>query len=149
MTSKTAATALLILSLTTAIGCDQQMTPPRDQIPIIKEAVYQLQARVQIQDRAAIDSLLSAEILDNQQSSDSLLSYIYGPTGDFAFEQFGACDIAYTSDNAEATCFIMDGAHRKDRPIRLSFTKTDTLWLLSSFGPGIPDSAMVDTSGRI
>jgi len=117
------------------VGCDaEQRTPPRDQIPILKQTVYALQERVKEKDRAAIDSLLSAKILDNQQSSDSLLSLVYGAGGDYAFRQFGNCEIFYTKDNAEARCYIMDTTHATDRPIRFSFMLQDSTWLLESFG---------------
>ena len=106
-------------------GCDKEMTPSRDQIPVLKKTVYALQERVKTRDRAAIDSLLSAKILDHKQSSDSLLNFVYGSSGDFAFEQFGSCDIAFTRRNAEASCFVMDSTHGKDRPIRLLFIKDE------------------------
>ncbi len=139
-------TVALAAGLALWAGCDKQMSPPRDQIPMIKKAVFALQERVKTRDRAAIDSLLSAKILDNKQSSDSLLGFVYGPSGDFAFEQFGSCDIAYTREIAEASCFVMDSAHGKDRPIRLSFIKDDTLWLLSAFGEWNPDAPAGDTA---
>lgn len=141
-----AAAAVATLGSLLAAGCDEEMTPPRDQIPVIKRAVYALQERVKTRDRAGIDSLLSAEILDNKQSGDSLLSFVYGPAGNLAFEQFGSCDIAYTRENAEANCFVMDSTHVKDRPIRLSFMKDDTLWLLASFSEWNPDTTAGDTA---
>lgn len=137
---------LAALGLVFWAGCGEEMTPPRNQIPAIKKVVYALQERVKARDRAAIDSLLSAKILDNKQSGDSLLSFVYGPTGDFAFEQFGSCDIAYTREIAEASCFVMDSTHAKDRPIRLSFIKDDTLWLLTAFGGWDADSLAGDTA---
>ncbi len=146
MMIRNVAVLLVVISTTLLIGaCDEEpRTPPRDQIPILKQVVFELQEKVKERNRAAIDSMLSAKILDNQQSSDSLLSFVYGPQGDFAFTQLGRCEIFYTKDNAEARCYVMDTISQSARPIRLSFTKDDTLWLLESFGTF--EEEEVDTS---
>lgn len=139
---------LLTAVLFIVVGCDEEpSTPPRDQIPVLKEAVYNLQERVKERNRAAIDSLLSAKILDNKQSTDSLLSYVYGPHGDYAFTQFGRCEIFYTKDNAEARCYIMDTSRTSNRPIRFSFILQDSTWLLESFGPWEEEPLPADTTG--
>ena len=146
MISRNIAILTFIISMAILLGAcdDEPRTPPRDQIPILKQVVFKLQEHVKERNRAAIDSMLSAKILDNQQSSDSLLSFVYGPEGDFAFTQFGRCDIFYTKANAEARCYVMDSSSQSDRPIRLSFIKDDTLWLLESFG--VFEEEVVDTS---
>jgi hypothetical protein len=116
-------------------GCSEE-TPSRDHIPILKEKVYLLQQAVKEKNRAAIDSLLSPKILSYQQSSDSLLSFVYGPDDRFAFEQFGNCEIAYTSNRARIDCFVMDSTGRKDRPIVFTFVHKHDLWLLKRFEEG-------------
>ena len=57
-----------------AAGCSEE-TPSRDHIPLIKERVYLLQQAVKEKNRAAIDSLMSSEILSYRQGSDSLLRF--------------------------------------------------------------------------
>jgi hypothetical protein len=138
----------LSLAVAVVVGCGGESKPPsRDQIPVIKEAVYKLQERVKERDRAAIDSLLSARIIDNGQSTDSLLSFVYGPSGDYDFRQFGRCEIFYTKENAEARCYVMDTTAAADRPIRFSFILQDSTWLLQSFGVWQEDSLPADTAG--
>ena len=141
---------LCALALAAAAGCSGDKTPPRDQIPALREAVYQLQERVKAHHLAALDSLLSVKILDRRQSGDSLLSFVYGPERSFAFEQFGGCEIAYTRDHAVAECWIMDTTHARTRPIRLEFARDGDRWLLASFGTGAAavDSTPPDSAAR-
>ena len=49
-------------------GCDEEKLPSRDQIPILKQKLYALEQAVDTRNRAAIDSLLSVEILDEKRS---------------------------------------------------------------------------------
>ena len=87
----TACVAVLLLSA----GCGEE-TPSRDHIPALKEKVFLLQQAVKGKNRAAIDSLMSPEILSFRQDSDSLLRFVFGPEERFAFRRFGKCDIFYT-----------------------------------------------------
>jgi hypothetical protein len=124
------------------VGCGVK-TPSRDHIPVLKERLYELQLAVADRNRASIDSLLSVKMLDIKQSSDSLLGLVYGPGGDFAFEQFGNYDIAYTKNKARIDCFIMDTTHAKDRPISFTLIYDDDLWLFKRFETDLP--ALTDT----
>ena len=119
------------------IGCDNR-PPDRNQIPILKKRLFELQEAVKDKNRARIDSLLSVKILDYDQSSDSLLSFVYGPDRDFAFEQFALGEIKYGRDAAQIDCFVMDTTHQRNRPLMMTYRKDDDLWLLSRFL--IPDS---------
>jgi len=127
---------LLILSLLLSLISCSKKTPSRDHIPNIKERVYLLQEAIKERNRAAVDSLLSTDILDAGQSSDSLISFCFGEGGDFGFERLGNCIIAYTENNAEARCFVMDSTGAEDRPIRLMWVHQHDLWLLSRFETG-------------
>lgn len=118
-------------------GCSQE-TPSRDHIPLLKERVYLLQEAVKEKNRAGLDSLLSPKILSYRQSSDSLLRFVYGPDAQFAFERFGNCEIAYTSDKARIDCFVMDSTGHTDRPIVFTFVHNHDLWLLKRFEAGKP-----------
>ena len=122
-------------------------TPSRDHIPVLKQRLYELQLAVVDKNRAAIDSLLSVKMLDIKQSSDSLLSFVYGPNGDFAFEQFGNYEIAYTQDKARIDCFVMDTAHAKDRPMTFTLVLDDEMWLFKRFETGLP--ALTDTTDSL
>ncbi|UCD63522.1 MAG: hypothetical protein JSW34_12370 [Candidatus Zixiibacteriota bacterium] len=124
--------AVVLLLLT---GCGQE-TPSRDQIPPLRQRLFDLQQAVYNHDRAAIDSLLSVKIISRDQGSDSLLSFVYGPAGDFPFERFGNYDIVYTTDRARIGCFIMDSTASADRPFTLFLAYEHDMWLFTSFEPG-------------
>ena len=129
----------LTMTILLLSGCDEEL-PSRDHIPLLKHQVYRLQEAVKTQNRAAIDSLLSPEVFDYGQNSDSLLSFVYGPQGTFAFEHFADCDIAYTSDKARVDCYIMDSTSESDRPVVFTFVYRHDLWLVKRFEVGRPQS---------
>lgn len=133
-------TALVILM--GGLGCGQS-SPKRDQIPILKKRIFELQTAVKYRNLAAIDSLLSVKIISRKQGSDSLLSFVYGGDGAYPFDRFGNCSIVYTSDKARVDCFIMDSTAQADRPITFFLAHEHDLWLFTSFQPGLaqPDSA--------
>lgn len=114
-------------------SCGGERTPSRDHIPFIKERLSRLQEGVKNQNTAAIDSLLSVDILKKNQSSDSLLGLVYGPGRAFAFESFGQPVIVYTDEVAQVECFVMDSTHQTNRPLVLKFVYSSDLWLLSGF----------------
>ncbi len=115
------------------LSCAEQSTPSRDHIPRIKEKLSYLQNGVLTKNLAAIDSVLSLKILDNGQSSDSLLKFIYGSDNNFAFELFGEPLIIYTDKVAMVECYVMDSTKTKNRPMTLLFSYDNEIWLLSRF----------------
>jgi hypothetical protein len=127
--------AVLTLGWLLCAGCTEE-PPPRDYIPELKARLFRLQEAVKAQNRAAIDSLLSVQILDNQQDSDSLLSFTYGPEGSFDFRQFGLAEYTYTHDKARIDCFIMDSTQSRNRPLILTYVREHDLWLLKRFEAG-------------
>ena len=128
-------TLLIFVLFLALIGCDKK-TPSRDHIPNIKERVYLLQEAIKERNRAAIDSLLSTDILYAGQNSDSLIAFCFGPDGSFGFERLGNCVIAYTENNAEALCFVMDSTGGEEHPIKLMWVHQHDMWLLSRFETG-------------
>ncbi len=134
-------TALALAATLLAAGCGKEEPPKRNQIPIIKESIYNLQQAVKDRDRVGLDSLLSARIIDNGESGDSLLSFCFGPEGQFGFDRFGDCEIVYTADHAIARCYVTDTAGLRNGPIRLTFEHHEigpkkerkSVWLLSNF----------------
>lgn len=126
---------VLALSMVLLFGCDQE-PPNRNQIPILKKKLFRLQEAVKTQNRAAIDSLLSVQILKIDQNSDSLLRYTYGHDGSFAFTQFATGGIVYTNEVARIECFIMDSTNQRDRPLILTWVHEHEEWLLKKFAPG-------------
>ena len=119
-------------------GCGEEGPPSRDQIPVLRRDLFALEEGIRHRNRAEIDSLLSVKILDAGQGSDSLLAFVYGPDNAFPFFRLGNYDIFYTEQMALINCFIMDSSENDDRPVKLTYSREDTLWLLKQFGPGDP-----------
>lgn len=135
---------LSILFIALFFNACSERVPKRDHIPIIKQRLVDLQTAVKDQNRAAIDSLLSTAIFDFNQSSDSLLNFVYGQDGNFAFEAFGDAEIIYTTEKAQIKCYIMDSTRNTDRPFVFNYRFDHDLWLLSSFEPGIDADTLIN-----
>ena len=131
--SLAASTAVLCLVLLAA--CEQK-APSRDHMPILQNKLFHLQEAIRSRNRAALDSLLSLQMLAIGQNSDSLLSFVYGPNDGFSFERLGDYEIFYTNDKARIDCFMMDSSTVHDRPITLTFVFEHDMWLLKRFEPG-------------
>lgn len=127
--------AALMACLFLLVGCDAE-PPSRNHIPVLKKQLFRLQEAVMAQNRAAIDSLLSVQILSVDQNSDSLLRFTYGDDGSFAFRQFATGGIVYTNETAQIDCFIMDSTQTRDRSMILTFVYEHDQWLLKRFEPG-------------
>ncbi len=117
------------------ISCGKEKTPSRDHIPLIKERLGRLQEGVKNKSAVSIDSVLSVDILKNQQSSDSLLKFVYGADGLFSFETFEQPVIVYTDKVAKVEAYLSDGTHQTDRPVIFTFIYDDDQWLLNKFEP--------------
>jgi hypothetical protein len=131
----TATIAVLVLA-----GCGAEELPSRDQIPILRKRVYALEEGIRQRSRASIDSLLSVDILDLKEDSDSLLKFVYGADGRFEFKGLGDYTIFFSKEIGVVDCFIMDSTGRFDRPLRLTYKLDDKVWLLTEFRAGHPDS---------
>lgn len=132
---------LAVLGLAACSGEDKP--PTRDQYPIVNARVFSLQTAVVERNRAGIDSLLAAEILDLGENADSLLGYVYGPSQDRPFGRFNIRGIIQTHKIARVDCDLIDTAGHV-MPPTLSLTYQlydDSLWLLKRFGP-IPEDGM-------
>jgi hypothetical protein len=132
---------LLILIVVLA-GCNEK-TPDRDHIPVLRQTLLNLQEAVRIQDRYALDTLVTGSQSKRTRVIDSLISFVYGERGTLAFERFGDYDIFYNRSLANIDCFIMDKTGSRDRPVALLFVLDDNRWLLKGIAPGLavrPDS---------
>ena len=130
-----ATTIILIFSL---LACDAE-PPPQEHFPLIKEKLLALQDAVRDKDMAALDSLISVEMIKIKLDKDSLINFIYGADNSYAFERFGNYEIRYTSDKARVDCYLMDSTGTMDRPATLTFIlEDDDRWLLKRFEAGHP-----------
>lgn len=132
--------AIIVMAALVLSGCGSQELPSRDQIPILRQRVYALEEGIRTRSRAGIDSLLSTDILDVKESSDSLLKFVYGSDERFPFKRLGDHTIFFSKDIGVVDCFIMDSTENHDRPLRLKYKLDGKLWLLTEFQPGHPDS---------
>ena len=133
--------ALVCLSLAGLLtACSSDELPSREQIPVLQGRLFALQKGLCERNRSAIDSLLSVDILDLHQDSDSLLRFVYGPDGGFPFSQLGEYTIFFSNELAVIDCFVMDSTARRDRPLRLIYKRDKNLWLLKEFRTGDVDS---------
>jgi len=129
---------LFLSGLMAACGGDE--LPSREQIPVLRGRLFALQKGLSERNRSAIDSLLSVDILDIHQDSDSLLRFVYGSDGGSPFSQLGDYTIFFSNELAVIDCFVMDSAARHDRPLRLIYKRDNGLWLLREFRAGGADS---------
>lgn len=127
------------------LGCSSEELPSRDHIPILQSRLGALSLAIKNNSQVGIDSLLSVEILDIDQGSDSLLKFIYGADYGFDFIHLGDYTIFYSNEVAVIDCYIMDERKLSDRPLRFYFRQFDDLWLMTKFEPGSPDS---DSAGQ-
>ena len=123
------------LAATLLVGCSGK-APTRKHIDQLRTVLQRLETAVQNRNRAAIDSLLSIQILDYHQNSDSLLRFVYGPDDSQAFKRFGLGEISYTESKARIDCFMMDSTAQRDRPCVLTLVYEHGLWLLKHFEAG-------------
>jgi hypothetical protein len=122
------------------IGCGGEELPSREQIPVLRGKLFALQKGLSERNRSAIDSLLSVDILDIHEDSDSLLRFVYGSDGSYPFKQLGDYTIFFSNELAVIDCFVMDSTAKRDRPLRLIYGLDHKLWLLKEFRPGGADS---------
>jgi hypothetical protein len=124
---------ITIFCVSVLVSCGEEKTPSRDHIPLIKESIARLQKGVIDRNPAALDSLMSVDILKYKQSSDSLLKFIHGPNDEYGFNSFSQADIVYTDEIAKVECLLKGSDTAILRPITLTFVYDHDMWLLSRF----------------
>ncbi len=135
--------ALLSVVALVTWGCSGDDLPSRNQIPVIRQRVFALEEGIRARNRAGIDSLLSVDILDAKENTDSLLRFVYGSDDRFPFKKLGDYTIFFSKEIGVVDCFIMDSTQNHDRPLRLKYKLSHKLWLLTEFAAGNPDSTLL------
>jgi hypothetical protein len=130
----------------TLIGCRGDKLPSRDQIPVLRQTLGNLERAIASRSTTAVDSLASIDLLDLGLSSDSLMSLVYGPNRDFSFSRLGNYEIFYNREMSVISCEIQDSSDRPGRPIKLYYKLDGTRWLLTRFEMVTRDKAVTDTS---
>lgn len=121
-------------------ACDDE-PPKRKHIDVLRNKLRRLEKAVVARDRAAIDSLLSVQILDEGQSSDSLLNFIYGPERGFPLAGLSLIEMLYTGDKARIDVEIVDTTGRHRRPATFTLVYEHDQWLFKKFEPGLTETA--------
>jgi hypothetical protein len=116
-------------------ACDEE-PPKRKHIDVLRNKLRSLEKAVVAKNRAAIDSLLSVQILEEEQSSDSLLTFVYGRDRDFPFAGFSLIEMFYTGDKARIDVEIVDSTGQIRRPAILTLVYEHDRWLFKKFEPG-------------
>ncbi len=126
-------TIVVLLLGVMLMACAEKKPPSRDHIPLLRQSLQRLGETVVSQNRSAIDSMLSVQILDKGQSSDSLLRFVYGPGRDYAFVGFMLGEITYLDYVARIDCFVADSSRHPERPVVLTLVFEHDRWLLKHF----------------
>lgn len=130
--------AVLAVSAVLSWGCMTEPEPPsREQIPLLRQQLFRLQEAVRLRNGAAIDSLLSVEILNEGLSRDSLLRFVYGAADTIPFVRIANYQIVFDNNRARIDCELVDSASQ-NRPIVLTWLLADSTWLLKRFAPAAP-----------
>ena len=121
----------LILSfLVLLAGCEEE-APPRDEIPLIKDLIGNLESAVKGRNPARIDSLIIAEAYDLGYHSTKIMEDVF--QGDTAFFAFGRKSFVYTEDKAKVECMIMADSTDAGRPLEMILVKVKKKWYLKRF----------------
>lgn len=123
----------LISFLLLLVSCSRKKNPPRDEIPVIKNQLGQLERAVKDKNAAAIDSLMIAEALELGYNSQSILAIVYPDSINSTFYSFGKRSFAYTKQTASVDCFIMADSTDPGRPVEITLVKRSDLWLIKRF----------------
>lgn len=118
----------LALVLTVAItGCgDEDETPDRAQMEVIRKALFSLETAMATGDSVALNKLLGR----GELTSDSVLQLVAN-NGGARFEKIGDYQIAYDDRVASVKCVLTDSAATDTLPVNLIYKYAGTnLWLL-------------------
>jgi len=121
----------LIGVLLLAMGCAEK-NPPRDEIPLIKGILGNLQTAIQDRDTARIDSLLSPIGRDLGYSGAGIIAVAY-PGGSSTFHGLARKDFFYTDDRAVVNCFIQASPADSGRAVEMILEKRRDDWFIRRF----------------
>jgi hypothetical protein len=139
----------LSLSLILALVCCRgDKLPSRDQIPVLRQTLGNLERAIAARSAVAIDSMASVDMVELGLSSDSLMSLVYGSERDFSFARLGNYEIFYDRERAMIDCEIQDSSNAPGRTIKLYFKLDGKRWLLTRFEVAKRDSAAVADTPR-
>jgi hypothetical protein len=122
-----------------AAGCEFKKNISRDEIPLIKKSIGEMEAAVRSDDAAGLDSLLSGEAAKSGTSARSILDFVYHAGPDDTLPQFvGFTDkqIFFRGDAARVDASITDSAGPVS-DVTITLKKEDDVWRIKKIGPRI------------
>jgi hypothetical protein len=117
-------------------GCDKR-SPSKDEAPIIREQIGRIAAALQKQNRTALDSLVSEDIGDDGLTVDSLISFVWGISGEKRFDHFGPSEIIYNKKKARFDCPLVDSSGNQYLNVTWTLVRENDQWLLKRFETGV------------
>jgi len=146
---RTFVSVVLSMSLVLALACCRgEKLPSRDQIPVLRQTLGNLERALAARSAVAIDSMASVDMVELGLSSDSLMGLVYGPERNFSFVRLGNYEIFYDRERSVIDCEIQDSSKAPGRPIKLYFKLDGKRWLLTRFEVAKRDSADVSDTSR-
>jgi len=123
----------LVFLMSLVLSCGREKNPPRDEIPVIKDALGHFEIAVRAKNMAAMDSLMSPEAKKLGYSPQSILLMVYPDSTESTFYSFGSRSFAYVKDKAAVDCFILTDSTDNGRPIAITLVKSQNKWLIKRF----------------
>ncbi len=113
----------------------RQTSPPRDQIPALRERLAKVQEVIKGRNPAQVDSLFSSQIRREAGIMDSLYLFVYGADLRFPFYRFADYQIVYNQEKARIDCLLSDSLGEQTRPVTLTFVLEGKRWQLKRWEP--------------
>jgi hypothetical protein len=124
-----------------ATGCEFKKNISRDEIPIIKKSVGEIETAIRADDAAGLDSLLSNEAARSGTSARSILDFVYhsGPNDTLAeFVGFTDKQIFFRGDAARVDASI-SGPGGPVADVTITLKKEHDIWRIKKIGPRIDE----------
>jgi hypothetical protein len=123
----------LFILLLSVLSCSSKKNPPRDEIPVIKDLLADLEMAIKDKNPEVIDSLMADNAAELGYNSEQILSAVYSDTGENQSYSFGKRDFFYVKDKARVNCFIIADSTDPGRELEITLIKKDNRWKIKRF----------------
>jgi hypothetical protein len=124
--------SLCVFSVLLVVSCSEE-NPPREEIPLVKDALARLELAVKSKNLAGIDSLLVPETRRLGYSAGQIAVDVYLDTVDGSFYTFGKREFFYTKDKATVSCRVMADSGDTGRAAEITLVNKRDQWLVKRF----------------
>lgn len=133
---------MLLAAIVAAVaGCEFKKNISRDEIPIIKKSIGEMETAIRADDAAGLDSLLSGEAAQTGTSAQSILDFVYhaGPNDTLTdFVGFTGKQIFFRGDAARVDASIADSTGPV-ADVTITLKKGGDVWRVKEIGPRIDE----------